>query len=168
MTARLLGGLVAGLVLVTNLPAQGPRAVRIGDRVRVTAAGLEGRRTGTLTRLTADTLVVDARGIPRAGVTRLELGIGQRSRWLRGLGLGFAAGLTAGAIVGAAHPCLDGEFTQLWCAGFFGAVGAVAGAPIGALIGSGSHTERWRRLPIDRLIVTGGSTGLRLGFALPF
>lgn len=167
MRAGFVLALLAGVLLTPELAAQEP-AARAGDLVRIEVAGHAARKIGTLIRLTPDTLILDADPIPRQQIKGLERSSGRKSRWLRGLAVGFGAGMAAGAIVGAAHPCLDGEFTQLWCAGFFGAIGAVAGAPIGALIGSRSHTERWRRVPLDRLSLSAGSTGFRLGFALPF
>jgi hypothetical protein len=158
---------VIGILFATESTAQAPLGVRPGSRVRVALGGHTEPRIGTLTRLTADTIVVDAVSIARSDVTRFDLSVGQKSRWLRGLGLGFGAGLAIGAVIGAAHPCLDGEFTQLFCATFFGAVGAAAGAPLGAVFGSGSHTDRWRRMAPDRLVLSAGPAGrLHLGFTV--
>lgn len=165
MRASLVVAVVGGL-LTTGLMAQPEPIVRLGDRVRVAVRGQGSRPIGALARLTADSMVIGDAAISRSNVTHLELSTGRKSRWLRGLGIGFAAGVAAGAIVGAAHPCLDGEFTQLWCAAAFGVVGGAVGLPIGALIGSGSHTDRWRPIALDRVRLAAAPGGLRIGLAV--
>ncbi len=167
MSAPKLASFVTLLLItrVTGLAAQ-HTLVTPGARVRVSAPTVAERPLlGTVVALEVDTLIVDARGyahplaLPLASLAWLEVSRGQKSRTLKGAGIGFlvggAAGLATAAIVCAiAGDCAaDDPYTGLVYA-VFGVLGAGVGALTGAIIGSTIKVDRWEAVPLDRIRVS--------------
>lgn len=178
---RLRITLVAGIastMFATHVNAQ-LAGVRAGDDVRIRSEGARGLYTvsdvsgTTLTLRGADGSLVR---VPGSAITRLDLHRGPRSRGrgaLRGLGIGFAVGAVSGAVLGFA----DGDdsagiisFTaeEKAMAGglFFGAVGGLLGAGIGAA----APGQVWERVPLAEPAHIGLSPdgGLAVGYSLRF
>ncbi len=179
MSTPRLASLVTLLLItrVTGLAAQ-DTLVTPGARVRVSAPTVAERPLlGTVVALEVDTLIVDARGyahplaLPLASLAWLEVSRGQKSRTLKGAGIGFlvggAAGLATAAIACAiAGDCYDDSLTGLVYA-YFGGLGAVVGALTGAIIGSTIDVDRWVDVPLERLRVSlGPQRDGRLGLGL--
>jgi hypothetical protein len=132
--------------------------------VRVTAPSLDlDKGVGTVAALETDTLVVnteqraDALEVPLADVTKLEVHRGQKSKTgtsaLIGAGFGAALGVSVALIGCADNECLsDGDATA-GVAVLLGAGGALLGAGLGALIGSGTKVDRWETVPLDDIRV---------------
>jgi hypothetical protein len=99
--------------------------------------------------------------LPLASIEKLEVFRGQSSKVVKGVALGSLLGATVGPGVTAAGCSsvaasfggggLEDCGRELTIGAF---VGAVAGAGIGALIGSGSKIDRWEEVPLERLRVT--------------
>ena len=153
-----------------------------GERVRVTfcppdfsCAGSSRTSVGTLLAWKADSLVMESNGdtvaVPLDIVTGLDVSWGQKSRTLKGAGIGSlvggAAGLATAAIACAiAGDCYDDSLTGLVYA-YFGGLGAVVGALTGAIIGSTIDVDRWVDVPLERLRVSlGPQRDGRLGLGL--
>lgn len=142
-----------------------------GVRVRVSTAPASSPNwiVGTLIAVTNDRLAIRAQPdsgreieIARTAVTRLEVSHGQRSRWLKGLGLGFLVGTGAGAVLGEVA-IGEGDLAP----GHRALIGAALGAPLGALtgvvIGALSKSERWQEIPVT----VGGMGGAQsFGYAV--
>lgn len=101
---------------------------------------------GTFASVDAATLAMvtsagDSVRLPRAGVQSIDIWAGMKSQAGKGALLGLAAGAVAGAGLGVVV-CLEEEH----CVGYIG-IGALVfgafGAGAGALIGSGSRTDKW-------------------------
>ncbi len=186
-------GLVAGamvllLTLIFVLPSDGStQAVASpGDRIRVKQ--VDGTiLTGTLATVSAEAiqLSVDSNrveggiGIPSSQIATLERQQGTRSK----SSLGAIVGLLAGGAIAVATfpdrscPGNDFDFTpDFGCisaavAPFVGhvALGLVAGAVGGYLIGSAFRTENWVIVPLIEVAPTGqGTSASAFGFGLRF
>jgi hypothetical protein len=153
-------GLPLLLALIIPLAAEGqqPGTPDPGARVRVTVAADEGRPTrivGTLVALTRDEITLRSPAddglefrVPRISVTQVEVSQGQRTRWLRGLGLGFLGGAAAGAVFGFVLD-EDGNDLRPEHAAAAGAVfGGIAGGLIGTVAGATTRVDRWCALPL--------------------
>jgi hypothetical protein len=140
------------LTSLSLLGAQHAPVLEAGARVRVsTAAQGSGTRriVGTLIALTGDRFAIrperdSARAIelPRSALTRVEVSRGRHSKWLTGLGLGFAGGVAVGALIGYAAIRDD--------------IDSGDAALIGA--GLGSPVQRLEPQLVPRLALTGGRT----------
>ncbi len=126
------------------------RPLEAGDTVRLFSPA--GRYTGTITRLSADTLTVAAPGrvdaVVRADVTEMYRLVSRESRKasiLRGAGVGLLAGavlgLVGGTSLGGSAPFEDTTATVA-----FTADGALVGAMLGAMIGPTFRRARWERV----------------------
>ncbi len=163
---------------LANATAQVP--VRPGARVRVTfcppdfsCAGSGRTSVGTLLAWKADSLVMESNGdtlaVPLDIVTGLDVSWGQKSRTLKGAGIGFlvggAAGLATAAIACAiAGDCdADSPYTGLVYA-YLGGLGAVVGALTGAIIGSTITVDRWVDVPLRLRVSLGPQRHGRFGF----
>lgn len=164
-----------------------PRWPAPGTRVRVTGPCLAGaptppgscRVTGDFVR-SNDGVIVIARAdstfqVRVADLDRLEISRGTRSRWLPGAGAGLiVGGVATWAITyhgGSTSPCdrsaNQDALSASECAGVV-ALGAVAGAALGAGIGSLIRTERWETIRGDGLDIglapgRGAQIRVRLG-----
>ena len=161
----------ATLAAAERAAAQVPAALPIADgtRARVTAPALgPTRRVVTVLAQRGDTLVLRAEGardsllLPAAGVTRLEVSHGRKTRVQRGLVVGLLGGAAVGAALAYAaydpDPCAGSESFACVAvfsgtsrgqdAGLGAALGAVAGAAAGSVVGLLWRTERWQRVPL--------------------
>ncbi len=122
-----------------------------GARVRVTAQDLNiSRSIGEVERVDPDTLVINLEtsqmAIPMAAVQRIDISRGLKSNTLKGTLYGaLAGGLAFGTVAGV---LIEGD--DFWGLGVFiyAVSGLAAGAGLGALIGSGWHTEHWNQVPL--------------------
>ncbi len=159
--------LAAALVLTGSADLFGQEAppVAPGDRVRIAAPEIVNDRVvGTVVALKPDTLAVNVENrdsplaLPLASLTKLEVSQGQKSRTLKGAGIGFlvggAAGLATAALACAiAGDCdADDPYTGLVYA-VFGVLGAGVGTLTGAIIGSTIKVDRWDTVQLDQLRV---------------
>ncbi len=145
----------------------------VGSTVRLWAPTVaDGRIEGKVVRADERSLWVGGGGeplsVPRHAITRFEISTGRHSHVWTGLGIGAAAG----GLLGGASGC----FPMVGCGGDAGqhlgaaAVGAVAGAGWGALIGACVHGERWRTVPLEQVHLAlaparGGGLGLTVAYS---
>jgi hypothetical protein len=153
----------------------------VGSKVRFFApTTIEGQQKGIIQHVDekALTLTLDNRTsitVPRSAITRLELSTGQKRQWVKGMviggvieGVGLAATATIQQDCSAASNSNDLCFTSR--AEAFGvgvAVGAIAGAGIGALFKS----DRWNAVPLEAVRVSLARTrrrGLELSLSVGF
>ena len=170
---------IATLVIPwSGLSSQDIPPIAPGTRVRITApsAGAD-RLIGTVVPSPIDTLMVrpaarmTAVAIPLASVTRLEVRFGQKSHLLLGAAIGFVAG-AASLGIGSAVVCKreDSDCAKYQTVSLT-ALGGLSGGAVGALLGSFIRTDRWDRVPLERLSVglvplRGG--GFRIGMVVGF
>lgn len=178
----LLVALAAGL-LAEAAHGQAPPALASGAHVRIAAPtlGWDGK-TGTLTEVRGDTLVVRTRGIlfratrvPASAIAKLEVSRNHSGHQLA-LGVGVLIGGTLGALGGYAlrSPCRTSgnlDFSCMWSGMGEGLLGGAVGAGLGALLGAALVPERWSSValggPRVGLVLRPGS-GVGLGVALVF
>jgi len=98
-----------------------------------------------------------------ASVSRIEVGRGQRSRWKAGAGAGFVAGavgtwaaLDRGESTNPCDSTTNQDAMGQGACIALAAAGGVAGAGLGALVGSLLRSERWEDFPKDRWRVSLG------------
>jgi hypothetical protein len=147
------------VVPATLRPAGAPRGLEAGDTVRVWSSA--GRYTGTLARVTADTLFIDAPGrsdaVLRSDITELHRSAGRGSRgraMLRGGGVGLAAGTALGVLGGIAAGKVRCAPDAVDCTthhdrkiGVAMAVdGGLIGALLGVMTGPSLRRTRWERV----------------------
>jgi hypothetical protein len=164
---------IAALPLVALFVLASPASSRVdpalpvapGERVRVTVLvrvapdsfstrGLELRQrfVGTLRAVEPGGLTLhtgsgasDTLVLSRATISGLEVRRGRHSRAGRGAIIGLIAGVAGGVVLTSAigsDSSSDGWRTDYTAPGM--AVFALAGLSVGALVGSGSHTDRWQ------------------------
>jgi hypothetical protein len=143
-----------------------------GDRVRVTVPCTDRTQpgiapawcshVGAFRAIRADTLTIELRGSTAhwdlGSVNRFELGRGDRSYRLAGAIAGLVAGTGTTYIVlcsgGSTSPCdrsaNQDAMSARECLGLT-ALGGLAGAALGAMIGSLVRSERWQMVTLDRL-----------------
>lgn len=168
--------MLAVLVLVAAIGSSagdsGPQAIREGDRVRVLIAedpaatiASPGRRPlfGRVVSVQGESVTVDtSRGavvIPFKGITRLE--VSHRSRHLkRGALIGGLVGFAAVTTLFVAAFDADDEYAISTGDSF--AIGALLGAPAGAVIGLGvgAIAPAWHDVPVPRAAVSGRAAAL--------
>jgi hypothetical protein len=125
--------------------AAGTRPLAVGDALRLTAA--DQQFTGTLKRITADTLVLVAPyrlyTLPRA-----SLMAGEREVFAESLGHAIFRGGRVGLLGGAALGLLGSVVLTKDPAGraFITADGAALGALVGSALGVRSRRSHWERL----------------------
>ena len=141
--------LVLAVAAPAGLHAQSDRLyLPVGTRIRVQAAPDAPPFTGTVWRITSDTLAVAVSSgnallqLPTARVTSIEVSEGRdRLGWgVRGAGIGALSG----GLLGAVTLGRDSQGSLAAIAGFF--AGAVVGAGGGALVGAIAAPERWDRI----------------------
>ena len=173
---------LAGGVAQAQAPLPPP-----GTRLRVTHSceqtAQPGDRTGcrsegTLVRWQGDTLTLaSGQSSTRYGVnaiSRVEVSRGTRSHRLLGAGIGFLAGGGVAAAVlytgGSTSSCDQSANQDAMstgeCIGLT-ALGGLAGAGLGAIVGGFFRSERWDDVPLQQLRVSlGPRAGRRLGLGL--
>jgi hypothetical protein len=159
------GALVTAVLLATAHPAAAQRdswsGLIEGARVRITPRASGARPlTGTVAMVAPDTLYL-RRGMttldpyPYATMARLELRLGRNQ--LKGMLLGAALGIAAGAGIGALVPCETTRPGAINCSGdprrgsgySNVALGALLGGLVGSVVGrSALAPARWVRLPL--------------------
>ena len=155
--ARSVTGFALVLAVTTpaGLRAQSDRLyLPVGTRIRVQAAPEAPPFTGTVWRITSDTLAVAVSSgnallqLPTARVTSIEVSEGRdRLGWgVRGAGIGALAGGLLGAV--AVGRDSQGDLAPI--AGFF--AGSILGAAGGALFGAIAAPERWDRIHLSGLV----------------
>ena len=135
-------------------PPEPPPVVEEGSRVRVTLLERDAPKVkGWVLALPADSLrlatepALDSIAIARIDVRKLELSRGMRSNAGRGATIGALIGGVAFGLYVAGLASIEGTAGETWVAGIAGgAVGAIGGAGVGALIGSASKHERWKEV----------------------
>jgi hypothetical protein len=194
MTTRLCCTVLSlGAVPYVALLGQRPApALEPGARVRVTfpcgahplpASGTRSCRSeGRLIAIQGDTLAFaradSTTRLALVTISRVEASHGRRSRWLLGAGLGLLVGAGATYAVlysgGSTSMCNasanQDAMSSSECFGLT-ALGGVAGAGLGALLGSRFSSERWQDVPLTRLrlgLGTGPDGRPGIGVALAF
>jgi len=127
-----------------------------GARVRMSVPGYDiTGRTGTLVRVTPDSLTIDFRGsappvtVPLDAVSHLDMSTGKRRQagFWRGAGIGF---LVTGAIVGgtwlSSRDSCTGDCTLGYA--IYGGSGIVLGTILGGVIGLTRAPDRWEAVPL--------------------
>ena len=142
-----------GLTVVNDNPPPFVRAEQLtaGTRVRVHSES-HGRVIGHLARVSADSIVLrppeEGRlelALPVAAFSRVDISVGRRSRKGRGALIGLLGG--AAASYAAMLKICEDACVSSWIVFAIPIGGVVAGAGIGAVIGSQIKTERW--LPVS-------------------
>jgi hypothetical protein len=161
-------------LLLSNTPiaqAQESALIPLGVRVRVReSAASTQTATGTLVRLTRDSITISPRGLrderafALASLSEVTVSRGRHSRTGRGALIGLASGTLAGVSSGlflcGSVDCdsSGGDFTGIAVV-TLGLGGALIGTGLGALIGSFIHTERWESIPLGRFSLGVGPSG---------
>jgi len=129
----------------------GTRPLAVGDELRLTAAGQP--YTGTLQRITADSLVLVApyriHRVPRASVTAGERAVFAESRGhaiFRGARVGILGGAALG-LLGSMLMTKDAEGRA-----FITADGVALGALLGGALGARSRHSHWERVDPSLLV----------------
>jgi hypothetical protein len=161
---------VAFLAIVIASPQADDAAVsslKQGDRLRVESRSLDA--ICIFQGVRDDTLMMRIPGgdaIEKLAFTdldRLEVSLGQRSRWL-GARRGFTFGLLSGAAVGAVmgllwpegNPDRDFFYLSKDQAGALLGIGlGLVGGLVGAVIGTIHPGEEWQRIDLDKMVGIG-------------
>ncbi len=174
------------VLLAVSRSAECTQAPRLesGARIRFDARSLGGRLTGTLVAWEFDTLVVRVDGyaqglgliVPADSVTRIDVRR-ERRMTLEGAGVGLLGGTLLALVASPDWVDENGDCTTLECLASKVspqldtrvAVLGVAGALLGAIVGSDTKTATWATVHLKRLNV--GATqdgGLALGMTISF
>src|SRR5262249_1447750 len=113
--------------------------------------------------------------LPLSAIQRIEVPLGDESRWKMGSTIGLLVGAASGAAIGAAHDRSNGPNDFVFPKELNVAAGIVSGAACGfvagAITGSFFKTDRWVSQPIGAIglvaLNTGGSA-YAMSFRLRF
>jgi len=169
-----------------------PAWIEPGARVRLTLSCEPGRPPGAeapdrLCQEEGRIVSVEGQGItlataastrryPLNGLSRLDVSRGTRSHWRAGAATGFLVGAGGTFTLlnrgDSTNPCDSSANQDAMgmgaCVGL-AALGGVAGAGVGALIGKLIRTEEWQRVPTDQVRVSlAPRAGLEVRVALTF
>ena len=165
----LAGGILGILFLPANLPAAESTPPPEGSRIRLTfpcellRPGFRGdcREVGRLARWEPDSLSVawadSTETLRLADLIRLEASEGKKTyRWL-GTGLGFVLGAGLTYLIleggGSTSPCDQNSnqdaMSDEECWGIT-ALGGVAGAGLGFVVGGLFQSDRWKEVPLEK------------------
>lgn len=145
----------------------------VGTRVRVTSPALSERpKVATILVRLPDGLAIrnegmsDSVAVPFASITEIDVSNGSHTHVLKGMGIGFIAGTSIGAISAAAtYRRSDDAFPIPDSRAFNAFVGGVIGAVIGPLIGGVTgalwRTEQWT--PVSLASSASASARLQIG-----
>lgn len=148
-------GWLSTVLMPAGLHAQSDRlSLPVGTRIRVQATAEAPPFTGTVWRLTSDTLAVAVSSgnallrLPTAHVTSIEVSDGRdRLGWAVRVG---GIGALAGGLLGAATFGHGSQGDLGAFAGFF--AGSILGAAGGALFGAIVAPERWDRIHLSGVV----------------
>jgi len=170
---RVLAPVLVAVLAATTLSAQAP-----GSRMRVGTA--DGRtQLGQLVSLRADSVrVVDAAGIEhgyaRGELRSLEVSIGQRSNFGRGIARGAIIGGGAGLLLGVLASTEEGGWGSPCdgsdCIPLAAGMGLASGVAIGGVVGAVTKHDEWKTVeraavePEVRPVARGVSVGVRVRF----
>ena len=154
------------MTLMSVLPSDGSSQAipSSGDRIRIRQ--VDGTvLTGTLTTLSPETIQLSVGSddrmaeVPMARIETLEISRGQRSNYLKYIGLTVAATSIVGATIGFIYydPSCSGAicFTRGQTTGIGFAWGVLFGLPLGALIDYVKREERWNPVALPGLAASG-------------
>jgi len=168
---------VASFVLTAGGQAQTDTThLAPGIRVRIHRAHY-APLVGNLVSLGPDSLVVavapaDTAFVARQSITQVEIFQGRKSNAGKGAKTGLLIGGLGGALLGAMAAAAQDESDFLYVPPgqlvLGGAIGwGALGAGIGALIGSGSHTDRWQPTVLPTaMVVPDEAKGRRVALGL--
>jgi hypothetical protein len=132
--------------------------VAVGARVRATLmAHSEPALVGTLLELRPGALAIEVvpdsseRVVPRVDVAKLEVSRGLRSNagpTAKKCAVVFGLGLAAMGVVAGMTSADLPEGAALYLGAGLGVGGALFGGALGALVGAGSKSERWREVEV--------------------
>lgn len=151
----MMGALMSVATIPAALHGQSDRlSLPVGTRIRVQTTAEAPPFTGTVWRITSDTLAVAVSSgnallqLPTAHVTSIEVSEGRdRLGWgVRGAGIG----VLAGGLLGAVTLGRNSQESLAGIAGFF--AGGVLGAVGGALFGAIAAPERWDRIHLSGVV----------------
>lgn len=159
--------------------SQEPPPIAPGSRIRITELGAaaSGRRSGTVVRASADTVVLkldnggETAAFSLAKISALEVSRGQHGNAGAGVGFGLLAGIGTGALVGAlacgSESSCDGSGDDMSgpVMAVSAGLGGVVGMVVGAVVGGNHKTETWEAVPSSRWQLSALPSGPR-GFAL--
>jgi hypothetical protein len=167
--ALALSCLLMASLLTTPVAGQVRIPLQVGDIARITTLETPHSCVGMILRVESDSvIVIQTRGdgldrgatrterIHVSSVTGLERGYSRTNTW-RGAGYGALAGLVVGGAFGSASkdpcdsadgPCFSLHDRTLNVIGG-GALGLVAGAIVGAVIGRRTITRRWEPVELQ-------------------
>ena len=161
----LAAAVLAAAVAAADTPASG--VVVPGEKVRVTTRNSQDDKTGVVMEADARSLTVSLGSgkppvrIPLASVKKLEVARGRRTAAKEGAIAGGLVGLVLGVL--AVHTvsyalCENATDCDASPQGYGIGAGAFAagGAGLGALVGLAIKTDRWERVPVDRVGVAIG------------
>jgi hypothetical protein len=188
------------IAAVTPVYAAAEAELASGDRVRISIVDGAGARTslsGQVLNVTDEALTIQPRKgapatVPLRSLDSLDRSLGRRSAgkgFLRGAGVGLAAGLVLGAVGGAASaqthapaacftpPSGDAQWLDAIACGIgrqsrteVAAVGAVllgtTGAVVGGVAGALAPGERWQKASPERVRLSVGPRHGGLGAAI--
>jgi hypothetical protein len=123
--------------------------VTSGSRVRVRSTTVQGRIRGVVTDADETVLTIIPEGggplkVPVGSITGMDVSLGRHRNWLKGLGIGMAAGVALGFAM-PVDPLICHDPTQTY---FCSRAEAIVGGtflfgPIGAGIGALIKSDRW-------------------------
>ena len=150
-------------------------------RVRIKAPSIaKNRIIGTLVNMTQDTLIIQSGRtffqVPSSSISNLEVSIGYKRNTGKGfkIGLGIGLGIIALSVLGIIYTADDTEWDGLLAAYLFGYVVLPAAALTtltGTLIGAATKSDKWVKVPPDRLNLSLAPTstkGLRAALTFNF
>jgi hypothetical protein len=165
-------------LLFTSLNAQEAYRLKVGDEVLISARDIQYKKLGeetiysaqstqfkkilgTISIISSDTLYIMPPNrtstllIPITNINKLEVKYGKKRNTKKGAIMGFIFGIGPAIFVSTAiarsnDPPLKDEEKLAWTF-IYSAVFTLAGAGIGALIGSQSSSDNWKKVPPDKI-----------------
>ena len=169
-----VGALVVAVALASEARSQEVAPVAVGNEVRIEAPKVtSGKIQGTIEEI-GDKDWVLSKGdhlvtVPREAITRLEVKAGRKGHAVEGFELGALAGVLGGSYLGLfncsyadnSNGCFRGPFFDV----------AVPFALVGTGIGALVKTDRWKKVPLERVRLSLGPSrgrGARFSVSIGF
>ena len=154
--------------------------ITVGSKVRFQApSAIQGPIQGTLMEMDEESLMVSTENqrpfrVSRQAITQLELSTGRRGHARTGLIIGAAVGAAFGAVIPLDFGCTQAQLAVrdsscIESRGAMIALGVLADAGGGALIGHLIKSDRWSSVPPERIRVSLAPTrwhGARLSMSV--